>query len=205
MENLIGPEITSNPIQHIRIKPPTANLQLHEIRPHVTSTDWHQDRGVCLEDADDTDMVTVWCAVSDATEKNGCLQVIPGEHRNGLKQHCPRSQTGLAYGQIDTNKAVPLPVKSGGVVVLHPLTPHASLENETAGFRWSFDLRFNVTGQPTGRQHFPSFVARSRANPKSVLKSAAEWRTLWQNARSHLAARPLIHIHRWSADSPACA
>lgn len=205
VEDLIGPEITSNPIQHIRIKPPATDLQDSEIRAHITSTDWHQDRGVTLEEADSTNMVTVWCAITDATVENGCLQVIPRVYNDGIKPHCPRAQTAIADHQIDISKALPLPVKSGGVVVFHPLTPHASLVNRTDGFRWSFDLRFNVTGQPTGRAHFPEFIARSRANPDSVLKSSNAWRAMWEEARARLAVKPHIDIHRWSSDSPACA
>ena len=54
VECLIGPEITSNPIQHVRIKPPARALPRSEVRAHVTTTDWHQDMGVTLEEADDT-------------------------------------------------------------------------------------------------------------------------------------------------------
>ncbi len=205
VEELIGPEITSNPIQHIRIKPPATKLQEGEVRAHITSTDWHQDRAVALEEADRTTMITVWCAITDATVENGCLQVIPGGHKSGMKPHCPKTQTAIADGQIDIEKAVPLPVKSGGVVIFHPLVPHASLSNHTDGFRWSFDLRFNVTGEPTGRSHFPDFVARSRANPQSVLTCWKKWRDMWEDARARLAIQPHIDIHRWSADSPACA
>ena len=205
IEELIGPEITSNPIQHIRIKPPVPDLQAGEIRAHITATDWHQDRAVALEEADQTNMVTVWCAITDATVENGCLQVIPKGHRDGMKPHCPRTQTAIADNQIDENKALPLPVKSGGVVVFHPLTPHASLTNQTDGFRWSFDLRFNITGEPTGRSHFPEFVARSRKDPSSELRSADTWRESWEAARARLAVSPHIDIHRWSADAPACA
>lgn len=205
VEDLIGPEITSNPIQHIRIKPPATDLHTDEIRAHITATDWHQDRGVTLQEADNTEMVTVWCAITDATAENGCLQVIPRGHRDGMKPHCPRTQTAIADNQIDVSKAMPLPVKSGGVVIFHPLTPHSSLVNQTDGFRWSFDLRFNVTGQPTGRAHFPAFIARSRARPESVLTSCDDWRRMWQEARARLAVKPHIDIHRWHADTPACA
>jgi hypothetical protein len=52
VEQLIGPELTSNPIQHVRIKPPSNKLNSNEIRPHIAATDWHQDRAVALEDAD---------------------------------------------------------------------------------------------------------------------------------------------------------
>lgn len=205
VEDLIGPEITSNPIQHVRIKPPTTALRQDEIRAHITSTDWHQDRGVALEEADNTNMITVWCAISDATVDNGCLQVIPRSHRDGMKPHCPKIQTAIADGQIDVSKALPVPVKSGGVVIFHPLTPHASLTNKTDGFRWSFDLRYNVTGEPTGRAHFPDFVARSKANPESVLTDVDEWRAMWEAARGKLVIGPKINIHRWTTNSPLCA
>lgn len=203
VEELIGPEITSNPIQHVRIKPPEANLHKGEARAHIGGTDWHQDRAVALEEADDTTMVTVWLAVTDATVENGCLQVIP--NKTQLLPHCPQRQTSIAKGFIDTDRAVPLPVKSGGAVIFHPMTPHASLPNRSDGIRWSFDLRFNRTGEPTGRGHFPEFVARSRARPETELQDWRIWKKMWEDARARLAQAPHIDIHRWSADAPVCA
>lgn len=206
VESLIGPEIVSNPIQHVRIKPPAHLLKSDEVRPHVTFTDWHQDQGVTHEEADETDMVTVWIAISDATVENGCLQVVPRAHRDTLKTHCPAGiQLSIPDAALDKSRAEPLPVKSGGVVVFHPKTPHSSLVNVTDGFRWSFDVRYNRAGQPTGRSHFPSFIARSRAAPETELRDAAVWRGMWEDARARLAVRPHIPIHRWDADAPACA
>lgn len=205
VEDLIGPEITSNPIQHVRIKPPTKHLQQDEIRAHITATDWHQDRAVALEEADQTDMVTVWCAISDATVENGCLKVIPKGHQEGMLPHCPNTQTAIADNFVPIEKAIPLPVKSGGIILFHPLTPHASLVNTTSEFRWSFDIRFNVTGHPTGREHFPKFIARSRANPQKELKDWQVWKNLWENCRANLAQKEHIEIHRWQSDTPYCA
>ncbi len=203
VECLIGPELTSNPIQHVRLKPPVTDLTDGEIRAHVAQTDWHQDRAVALDEADNTNMVTVWLAITDATVENGCLQVVPGKPQ--VYPHCPKRQTAIADGFLDETKAVPLPVKAGGAVLFHPLTPHASLNNTSDRFRWSFDIRFNVTGEPTGRSHFPSFVARSRKDPSSELRDCDAWRDLWSEARERLAQQAHIPIHRWSADSPACA
>lgn len=205
VEQLIGSELTSNPIQHVRIKPPATQLTADEIRAHITVTDWHQDRGVTHAEADETDMVTVWIAVTDATPENGCLQVLPQSKGQEMLPHCPRTQTGIAEGFIDETAGVPLPVKSGGVVLFHPLTPHASLRNTTDCFRWSFDIRFNKTGQPTGRAHFPHFIARSRANPASELRDWRAWRAMWEDARARLATAPHIDIHRWTSDAPYCA
>ncbi len=203
VEDLIGPEITSNPIQHVRIKPPQRDLKAGEIRAHVGGTDWHQDRAVALEEADNTDMITVWIAVTDATVENGCLQVVP--RVSEMLPHCPKSQTAIADGVLDTQRAIPLPVASGGVVILDPILPHASLPNLTDGIRWSFDLRYNRTGQPTGRSHFPDFVARSAARPDSALRDWRRWRAMWEQARADLAVGPHINIHRWRSDAPACA
>ncbi|MEM6888611.1 MAG: phytanoyl-CoA dioxygenase family protein [Pseudomonadota bacterium] len=204
VESLIGPEITSNPIQHIRIKPPAPALQTGEARAHITQTDWHQDRGVGLEEADETQMITVWVAMTDAHESNGCLQVLPQAH-HGMLPHCPKTQMAIAEGFIDEADGLPLPVKAGGIILFHPLTPHASLPNGTDTFRWSFDLRYNVTGQPTGRAHFPAFVARSTAAPHRVLCNWRDWRSSWEEARAQLASAPHVPIHRWQSDAPFCA
>lgn len=202
-EDLLGPEITSNPIQHVRIKPPEKKLNEDEIRAHIGGTDWHQDRAVALEEADDTRMITVWLAVSDATVENGCLQVAP--RTSELLPHCPQRQTSIAKGYLNKESAIPLPVRSGGAVIFHPMTPHASLPNLSDDIRWSFDLRFNVTGDPTGRAHFPEFVARSRSAPETELSEWQAWRKMWEAARTRLANQPHVEIHRWSADAPACA
>lgn len=203
VEDLIGPELTSNPIQHVRLKPPARTLRDGETTAHIQATDWHQDRAVAHEDGDRTQMVTVWLAVSDATIENGCLQVIPGKPQ--MYPHCPKKQTAIADGFLDDSKAQPLPVKAGGAVIFHPLAPHGSLDNVSDQFRWSFDIRYNVTGQPTGRAHFPHFVARSRATPETELRDWRIWRDMWHEARARLSGQPHIPIHRWSGDSPVCA
>ena len=204
VESLIGPEITLNPIQHVRIKPPAVELSATDVRAHVAGTDWHQDRAVAHEEADGTRMITCWIAVTDATVENGCLQVAPVQERSMLP-HCPKKQTAIADGYVDEAAAIPLPVPAGGLVLLDPMVPHASLPNRSTGFRWSFDLRYNVTGQHTGRAHFPSFVVRSTARPDSVLTNWQDWKAGWVAARSRLATAPHIPIHRWSSDAPFCA
>lgn len=206
IESIIGPEITSNPIQHVRIKPPSDDLRADEVRAHITSTDWHQDRAVSLEEADETRMVTAWVAVTDATEENGCLQVIPGSHRGEMVAHCPKAgQVGIPAAMMAGAQAKPLPVGAGGVVLFHPLTIHGSLSNRSQEVRWSFDIRYNVTGDPTGRPMFPSFVARSASAPETALRDPAAWRRMWEEARSRLARQETTTIHRWSPDAAHCA
>ena len=205
VESLIGPEITSNPIQHVRIKPPADVVRNDEIRGHIVATDWHQDRGVTQEVADETEMITVWVAVTDATEENGCLQVLDGSYGSDLLPHCPVPQVGIPAEFIDRERVRPLPVKAGGLVIFHPSTAHASLVNRTGGIRWSFDLRYNVSGQPTGRAQFPDFVARSRKEPGRELRDPEAWHAAWTEARAQLSAVPVTEFYRWDQNAPYCA
>jgi len=206
VSSLIGPELTSCPIQHVRIKPPLPKVSIGENRAHIIRTDWHQDRAVALEQADQTRMITVWLAITEATEENGCLQVIPGSHLQSMQPHCPQSQLGIPESQFDTALSRPLPVPPGGAVLFHPLTIHGSLDNRSDVIRWSFDLRYTVTGQPTGRPQFPEFVALSQTHPQNVLKDADVWAELWRQARIELSTPDAPRTyHRWDGTHPVCA
>lgn len=205
IESFLGPELTSNPIQHVRIKPPQSIVHSEESRSFITATDWHQDRATALSDADSTQMITAWIAMTDATPANGCLQVIPGSHLQSLKTHCPVPQLGIPDSLIDEAVALPVPVPAGGMILFHPLTIHGSLNNQTQSVRWSFDLRFHVTGHSSGRPMFPSFIARSRSAPSSELRDANAWNDMWLGARDKLSRQSPVKIHRWSASAPVCA
>lgn len=208
VESLIGPEIYSNPVQHVRIKPPERVVPKRMDNALVTRTDWHQDSGVVLPESDESDILTVWLPITEATVKNGCLVVAPGTHRGELLPHCP------AYGDHNqvhipekyrAGGAVPAEMQPGDVLFMHRRTAHASLENTSDDIRWSFDLRYNPTGQKTGRPWFPGFVARSRAHPEQELTRAEDWTHLWHATRAHLASVPNPTFNRWSTDSPYCA
>src|SRR5262245_51152526 len=95
IESLIGPEIYSNPVQHVRLKPPEALTPKDPTTGLVQlgATPWHQDNGVVNEEADNTDIITVWFPLTDATVENGCLAVVPFSHEAGLLPHCPASET----------------------------------------------------------------------------------------------------------------
>ena len=144
--------------------------------------------------------------MTDATKDNGCLQVIPGSHKNPMLEHCPGAgQLHIPSSQFDETSAQTLPVRAGGCVLFHPNTIHGSLSNNSKEIRWSFDLRYNVTGDSTGREFFPSFVARSRSTPETELKSAHTWRQLWEEARSKLSDDSPVEIHRWESGGEVCA
>ncbi len=215
VESLIGPEIYSNPVQHVRIKPPEQYLPKNANgEPVIGATEWHQDHGVVTEDADETEMITAWFSLTDAAIEQGPLKVVPQSHDSGLLTHCLNYQgTGrrvIPENLFDIDKTLPLPTKRGDVIFLHRETVHGSLSNVSERIRWSFDLRYNPIGQPTGRGAFPGFVARSRNNPEQELRDADTWTEMWTNCRSKMARINQgdmndIKFGRWNEGHPDCA
>jgi phytanoyl-CoA hydroxylase len=206
VEQVVGPEIYSNPIQHTRIKPPERDVPEHlRASSLLAKTDWHQDQGVHLPEADQTDMLTVWLPVTDATEENGCLCVIPGSHRDGLTTHCANKGNAIPEELLGGEPRA-LPMTRGSVLFMNRRTKHASLRNVSDSIRWSFDLRYHPVGQPTGRPAFPGFVARSRRDPASAVTDPAAWAELWRRARTRLAAiEDPGKFNRWTGEEPVCA
>ena len=209
VEQFIGPEIYSNPVQHVRMKPPEHRAPLDPDKGVIQLgiTPWHQDNGAVTEDADETEMLTVWFPLWDAPVEAGCLEVIPCGHRSGLQRHCP-SYGGprLIEAVLEREAALAQPMRRGDVIFMTRYTPHASLPNLSESMRWSFDLRYNPIGQATGRDMFPGFVARSRSNPASELRDARAWAQLWYDARARMAAPEYMDesFDRWDINHPAC-
>ena len=212
VESFIGPEIYSNPVQHVRIKVPESRAPRDDkgmVKFGVTP--WHQDCGVVNPDADETLMLTVWFPLMDADEENGCLQVVPGSHNAELLTHCPGLENGLQAGlqipesQFEVGRAVPIPLKKGDALFMTKYTVHSSLPNISDRIRWSFDLRYNPIGQSTGRTSFPGFVARSRSNPGSELHDSVIWNEMWTETRDSLAKGEQPSFNRWDGSESVCA
>ena len=211
VEQFIGPEIYSNPVQHTRVKLPERTLPREAWTGLSARIDWHQDTGVLTPDADQSTILTVWFPITESNLENGCLCVVPGSHRRELVTHC-QSQDPLTQGQVSIPRnlvepqQVPLPMSPGDVLFMTSLTQHAGLPNHSQDqVRWSFDLRYQAIGEATGREWFPGFVARSQSNPDAVLRDPEQWASLWRTARSSLAAGENPRFNRWTNDSPYCA
>jgi hypothetical protein len=209
VEQVVGGEIYSNPVQHVRMKLPARAVETGLQHSLVTSVPWHQDNGVIMPEADEATILTVWMPVNPATVENGCLQVIPRSHRGDLQPHCPgKSTVAIPDRFLASDQAVPLPMRPGSVLLMHQRTIHSSLENVTDDqVRISLDLRYQPVGQATGRPAFASagFVARSRAHPDQVVSDPEVWQHNWLSLRDRLAEEENPTFNRWSADAPVCA
>lgn len=203
VEEVIGGEILSNPIQHVRIKPPQNKVE-GQPSTLLKETGWHQDRGVAREVADESEMLTVWIAVTDATIENGCLKVAPYSHLGGLAVHCMLDHLRIPDELLE-GEPLPVPIKAGDAIFMHCDTQHGSLPNTSDTIRWSFDLRYQPIGLPTERDEFPSLVVRSRENPAQV-GDYDSWRAAWFRARDHLAGvDERESTNRWDGTAIECA
>ena len=178
---LVGPEITCSPVQHTRAKLPEG-LTPNGGDPHIAP--WHQDAGAYYEEVDPHFVVTVWLPLSAARPENGCLQIIPRVHKQGLQDHW--YERGLVTMRADDETtargALTLPMDKGDVLLMHKATPHRSTLNHSDTVRWSMDLRYQATGSPSGRPFYPHFPVRSAVDSDSVLTDYNEWCRLWSAA-----------------------
>ncbi len=91
--------------------------------------------------------VTVWLAVTDANEHNGCMRMLPGSHKENLKNHEQKFDENnlLTRGQTITNvsldKTDPIILKAGQVSLHHPLVVHGSGLNQSNDRRIGFVIQ----------------------------------------------------------------
>ena len=91
--------------------------------------------------------VTVWVAITDANEKNGCMRMLPGSHKENLKHHEENFDENnlLTRGQtiknVSLDKTEPVILKAGQMSLHHPKIVHGS------GLNYSDDRRIGFVIQ----------------------------------------------------------
>ena len=100
---------------------------------------WHQDNGYTY--VEPQEYLTVWLALTDATEANGCPEVAPGAHRRGTLLHHYIDPLGWECLEEGT-PSVAAPVRAGGAVVFSSLTPHRTGPNLTSEVRKAYILQY---------------------------------------------------------------
>ena len=106
---------------------------------------WHQDgKYMGLEPSNG---LTAWVALSESNETSGCMQVIPGSHKEGMRDHNDTyaDKNILTRGQeaqgIDASKAVSMPLKPGQASFHHQSVVHSSQPNRSNDRRIGFAIQ----------------------------------------------------------------
>ncbi|WP_116209691.1 phytanoyl-CoA dioxygenase family protein [Streptomyces olivoreticuli] len=120
MVSLLGPNLA---LQHSKL-----NLKPARVGAPV---DWHQDLTYFPHTNDD--LVAVLIYLDDATEQNGCIEVLPRRHLRFLDHSLPDGTfAGRITEDLDEEQyGAPVTVegRAGSAIILHPLAPHRSAKN----------------------------------------------------------------------------
>jgi hypothetical protein len=109
----------------------------------LNETPWHQDYAYTQQPfaPAGTEMtgqsLQFWVALDDVDIDNGCMQFIPGMHRQPLTEHYVASGDPMAFRRllsmrhVDASLAVACPLDAGGCTIHHYGTPHYTGGNHT--------------------------------------------------------------------------
>ena len=99
--------------------------------------------------------VTAWVAITDSNEKNGCMRMWSGSHKDNLKEHDQKFNEGnlLTRGQtvknVPQDKTTPLVLKAGQMSLHHPRIVHGSGVNLSEERRIGFVIQSYIGSNVT--------------------------------------------------------
>lgn len=110
---------------------------------------WHQD--ATYWGLSSHDVLTAWVALTPSTRRSGCMQVVPGTHRQQVKHEDRFDQQNLlSRGQeiavkIDPTQVVDVELQPGEMSLHHVLLFHGSEPNHSEQPRIGFAVRYVPT------------------------------------------------------------
>ena len=135
VEQLIGPDILLHNATYI-IKEPHSNAFVS----------WHQD--LTYWGFDSEDVVTMWLALSPATEQSGCMRMLPGSHKNGKQLHTLTEDennvlfSGQTVANVSDRTAVATVLQPGQASFHHGWTLHTSASNQSDDRRIGLNVQY---------------------------------------------------------------
>lgn len=137
---------TGDPDPNPSPSPPTPNAQCPT--PSAYFVAWHQD--VTYWGLEPPEALTAWYAVDDSDVENGCMRVLPGTHRAGIRKHGTAAQSGnmLSINQEvsvtpeEEASAVDLVLQAGEISLHDGALIHGSNPNRSARRRCGLTIRY---------------------------------------------------------------
>ncbi len=108
---------------------------------HGDEVPWHQDNGYWKFDPPNA--ISLWMALDDADESNGCMRFVPGSQKAGEAGH---QRAGQYIAQLkadaDESLAVPVPLPAGSALFHHCQTLHNTQPNRSTRQRRAWVRHF---------------------------------------------------------------
>ena len=110
---------------------------------------WHQDNGYWR--CSPPNLVSIWIALDDADDANGCMNVIPKSYTEGGLDHTrakseEKELPALLMANIDDSQAVPVPLLAGHGMVHHCLTLPQTNPNNSSRDRRAIVIHYMPVG-----------------------------------------------------------
>lgn len=111
---------------------------------------WHQD--VTYWGLEPPFALTAWYAIDDSDCENGCMRVIPGTHRDGIREHGKSQTKGnllsinqeVPVAEGEEQRAVDLVLKAGEISIHDGALIHGSLPNRSTRRRCGLTIRYTT-------------------------------------------------------------
>ena len=137
---------------------------------------WHQDYGYWYQNGLlFPNLCSVMIAVDNATEENGCLQVLKGSHKMGRINHIlSGDQAGADLEYVEKAKerleTVQCEMNAGDALFFHPNTLHCSAANLSDKARWALICCYNAkSNNPFKESHHPSYTKLEKVSDDQVV------------------------------------
>jgi len=144
VEQFIGPNIATF-ASHYVCKPPRTGKTIH----------WHQDGSYWP--LKPMEVLSVWLAVDESSPENGCMRLVPGSHKEGLKskgltpaefeKHVQQVHKGAAKSlfEVEESKIADICLHPGDISIHHPSIIHGSNANTSSKRRCGLTIRYIPT------------------------------------------------------------
>ncbi len=182
VEQLLGPDILLFDVTYIVKEPHSASY-----------VSWHQD--LTYWGLANDKQVSMWLALSPATEVSGCMRMVSGSHKQGKLDHedIDDESNVLFRGQsvsgVTEEQAVMCPLQPGEASFHHGWTLHASMPNRSDERRIGFNVQYIhpsarqtlhdldtatlVRGEDSFGHYTPDIFATDVMTPKAIATHAA--------------------------------
>ena len=164
IESLIGPDIN---LQHSKLNMKPAHAG--------SPVEWHQDLAYFPHTNDD--LVTTLIYLDDATEENGCLQVLPRHHHHFFDHTGPDGTfAGMITEDLNEDRVGRprlLAAPAGSAIFMHCVLPHSSLPNRSTQQRRT--LIFEYRAADSFPIYFGPMTHESESTPRPLRGQPARY------------------------------
>ena len=136
-----GEMLRSDPFVHLsellledQVSP--VGMQWFDKPPGISKpTPAHQDGFFFMLEPNEA--VTMWLALDDVDDANGCIRYVPGSHKAGMRSHGKTEVVGFSqaitdFGEKDRQQEVAIHAQPGDLLVHHSMTIHSAGGNTTS-------------------------------------------------------------------------